>query len=204
MLGTLFGFLKKPVGGGAIPHPVPTNQTSVTSAGSDQIDRENDHWWRPNTDGNIPIGLPVHSTFQGDNTGGDSPTFYTPNAVGNEYIQQNQTAIEDKVGNVGIKYPDLQGRPSNLNYNDTDARNQRWQTSDTATGHQRQPIMYGPVRGRDENFSNLRAQLIPTKAGHSGPVSGNDAGGTAEQAFLASQQQTLDQFLIKQAMVRAK
>jgi hypothetical protein len=180
----------------AEPHP-------VTSEDNNSIDRENDHWWRPNTDGNIPIGLPVHSIFQGANPGADSPTFYTPNAIGNAGIQNNQDAIPDKTGNVGIKYPNLKGRPSGLNYNDTDARNQRWQTSDTATGHQRQPVMFGPVRGRDENFSSLRAQLIPTKAGHSGPVTGGNAGGTAEQAFLASQQQTLDQFLIKQAMVRA-
>lgn len=194
----MFGFLKKPVGGGAIPHPVIT----APAVGS-EIDRENDHWWRPNTDGNIPIGLPVQSIFQGANPGADAPTFYTPNGGGNEFIQDNQNAIPDRVGNVGIKYPDYPGAPSNLNYDDTDARTQRWQTSDTATGHQNQPIMFGPVRGRDENLSGLRAQLLPTRAGQTGPVSGGNAGGTAEQAFLASQQTTLDQFLIKQAMVRA-
>lgn len=161
-----------------------------TSAPGQMEPREDWHYATPTTGPTQPFDHTVPVDYQQTHTSG---------GVGNQWIQENGAALPQRVGVVGIRYPDYAGVPSNLNENDIG----HVQQTSTKTGHQTQPIMRGPVTGGDVGYSNLRAQLLSPTVGTSGPVSGGDAGGTSAQAFFASQQALLNDIATKTALVYA-
>lgn len=158
--------------------------------GIEAIGRESWHYNTPVTGTTPPLDptVPV-----------DYSDTHTSAGVGNRWIQENGAVLPHQVGVVGIRYPDYAGVPSNLNENDIG----HVQQTSAVTGHQRQPIMRGPVTGGDVGFSNLRAQLLSPTVGTSGPVSGGDGGGTSAQAFFASQQALLNDLAVKTALAYA-